>query len=440
MKPTFLLGLVLAAAMGVAVVAKQGPSLDGERVQPLLGFGSAPSSGGGTTDPGTATGNTGEEAPFFDDSALQEIRFVINTKDWETLKVNYLSNEYYPCDFTWRGTTVRNIGIRSRGTGSRSGIKPGLRVDFNRYTNGQTFLGLKSFVLRNNTQDTTNIHERLSMLLFRRMGERAPRETHAKMYVNNEYVGLFTVVESIDKDFLQKNMGENGGNLYKYDYPADGTPYYFEDRGSDGNTYVPLPFKPETNENDPQPQYIAQWVQTVNQSSAAAFQSAVGEYIDLSAFIRHVAVEVFVGDYDGFIGNYGINNFYVYRYNNQKKFQLIPWDKSEAFKAGPESNIFHNLNDVPDAVRNRFMTRVLSFPDLYAKYLDTLDAIADSAASGNWMEQEVQKEYGQIRDAALADTTKPYTNDEFEGSIQGILNFVRNRSALVKAQTAASRH
>ena len=52
-------------------------------------------------------------------------------------------------------------------------------------------------------------------------------------------------------------------------------------------------------------------MQTVNQSSAAAFQSAVGEFIDLGKFIKHVAVEVFVGDYDGFIGNYGINNFRV---------------------------------------------------------------------------------------------------------------------------------
>ena len=54
-------------------------------------------------------------APFFDDSVLQEIRFTINSKDWQTLKDNYLSNEYYPCDFEWRGQKVRNVGIRSRG-------------------------------------------------------------------------------------------------------------------------------------------------------------------------------------------------------------------------------------------------------------------------------------------------------------------------------------
>src|SRR5262245_61082015 len=39
--------------------------------------------------------------PFFDDTVLHEIRLAINSKDWETLKANYLANDYYPCDFRW---------------------------------------------------------------------------------------------------------------------------------------------------------------------------------------------------------------------------------------------------------------------------------------------------------------------------------------------------
>lgn len=428
MKAT-LLAAVLVLVTGLAPVSAQGTG-EKARIQPLLGFGTTPSGGPGTP--------TGADA-FFDDAVLQEIRFTINSKDWQTLKENYLSNEYYPCDFEWRGQKVRNVGIRSRGTGSRSGIKPGLRVDFDRYTTGQRFLGLKSFVLRNNTQDMTNLHERLSMLLFRRMGEPASRETHAKMFVNDEYVGLFTIVESVDKDFLKRNLGEDSGYLYKFDYPADGTPWYFEDKGSDPAAYVPLPFKPETNESNPRPEYIVQWVQAVNQSSTAAFPTAVSEFIDFEAFIRHVAVEVFIGDYDGFIGNWGVNNFYVYRFDNQKRFHLIPWDKSEAFKAGADSSIFHNLNDVSDSERNRLMTRILSYPDLYNRYLDTLAAIATSAADGNWLEQEIQREYAQVRDAARADTQKPYSNDDFEASIQGLIAFARTRSAQILAQVAAAR-
>src|SRR4029079_13696955 len=85
------------------------------------------------------------EAAFFDDTVLHEIRLTINTKDYQSLTDNYLADTYYPCDFTWRDIVIRNGGIRSRGLASRSSIKPGLRVDFDRYTTDQKFLGLKSF-------------------------------------------------------------------------------------------------------------------------------------------------------------------------------------------------------------------------------------------------------------------------------------------------------
>ena len=71
---------------------------------------------------------------LFNDAVLHEIRLEINSRDWQTLKDNYLTNEYYPCDFRWNGQVVRNVGIRSRGQASRSATKPSLRVDFNRYT------------------------------------------------------------------------------------------------------------------------------------------------------------------------------------------------------------------------------------------------------------------------------------------------------------------
>src|SRR5437773_8352024 len=85
---------------------------------------------------------------FFDDTVVHDISLTINSRDWQALKDHYLDDTYYPSDFRWRDQVLRNIGIRSRGTGSRSGVKPGLRVDFNRYTSGQSLLGLKSFVLR----------------------------------------------------------------------------------------------------------------------------------------------------------------------------------------------------------------------------------------------------------------------------------------------------
>src|SRR5439155_7327207 len=141
---------------------------------------------------------------FFDDSVLHDVYLTMNMKDWQTLQIHYLDNDYYTCNFKWRTTTLTSIAIRSRGTGSRNQAKPGLRVDFDRNVTGQKFLGLKSFILRNNTQDASSMHERIAMQLFRRIGLPAPREAHTRLWVNNRYVGMYMIVESVDKTFLQK--------------------------------------------------------------------------------------------------------------------------------------------------------------------------------------------------------------------------------------------
>jgi spore coat protein CotH len=387
-------------------------------------------------------------AEFFDDSVVHELRLWINSRDWETLKTNFLSNAYYPADLQWQTTTVRNVGIRSRGNGSRSGFKPGLRVDIDRYSTTQKFLGLKSFVLRNNTQDPSQLHEFLSMLFFRRMGLPAPREAFARLFVNNQYSGLYTIVEAVDKSFLTRQFGENDGYLFDYDYPADAAPFYFEDRGRAPATYVPLPFKPETHETNPRPEVIADMVRAVNESSAAVFRGAVAEFIDLAHFIRYVATEVFLADQDGFLGNWGMNNFFMYRPDFSTQFKLIVWDKSQAFD-GLAYPIWHNISDVPDVNRNRLMARALEYSDLRDLYLDTLLEAGRSASevpldtqpgdARGWLEREIDRAFALINTSVLTDTLKPYTNDEFLASVDALRLFARQRTAFVNADVAASR-
>jgi spore coat protein CotH len=386
-------------------------------------------------------------APLFDDSVLHEIRLTVNSKDWASLKEHFQDNTYYPADLRWRDQVVRNIGIRSRGTGSRRPNKPGLRIDFNRYTTGQTFLDLKSILLRNNSQDATNLRERLAMLFFRRLGIVAEREAHTRLYVNNEYLGLFTIVESPDKDFLQKNLGENDGHLYEFAFDneavlAGAAPFVFQYLGSNPALYTPSPFKPETLESDPQGDVLARFVQAINDTSSAAWRSNVSAYLDLPRFIRHLAVENFMAEEDGLTGDYGPNNFYLYRYVNTTKFLFLPWDKSNAFWDANFS-IFHNINDGPEDHRNRLVVRALQEADLLQLYLGTMIECADSAGAIDagqtqpWLAGEIQREYDQVHQAALDDTLL-FTNAEFEAAITDLKAFPANRITTVRAQVAAA--
>jgi hypothetical protein len=394
--------------------------------------------------------------PFFDDSVLHDIYLTINSRDWESLKVNYLDNSYYPCDFKWRDQVVRNIGIRSRGTGSRSGVKPGLRVDFNRYTSGQEFLGLKSVVLRNNTQDPSNMRERLSMLFFRRMGLVAEREAHARLFINNSYAGLYTIVESIDKTFLKKNLGEDNGNLYEYKFDNSApVPFTFGYPGNDPALYTPLPFSPQTNATDPRGDILERLFWTINVASDAVWKTSMAELLDLSKFIRHLGIENFLAEEDGLTGFYGPNNFDFYRFENTNLFQFLPWDKSNTFWESPSYSIFRNIEDGQENHRNRLVLRAFQFPELRELYLNTLLECADSILQApvvtptpsptpgptiGWLEFQVTRMADQIRDANYADPSREaYTNADWDESIRFLTNWAQTRSDIVRAQVAADR-
>jgi spore coat protein CotH len=385
---------------------------------------------------------------FFDDTVVHDIRLTINGRDLTSLHVNYLSNEYYPVNFVWRDKALQGVGIRSRGTGSRSGVKPGLRIDFDRWASDQKFLGLKSVILRNQTQDASNLRERLSMLFFRRMAVPAEREAHARLFFGNDFAGLYTIVESVDKVFLKKNYGEDTSNLYEFHFDnSEGhIPFIFKYLGGDGDLYVPTPFKPETKETDTQPQFIERLIWTIDQAGDAAWRQSIAEFLDLPKFIRHLAIESFLAEEDGITGDYGPNNFYFYRYENKSLFQFIPWDKSNTFWDAPSPDylILRNVEVGPDDHRNRLVQRALKYPDLWTLYLDTLVECANSASAGattganpqpGWLEAEVQREYLQIRDAALADTLI-FTNAQFEQAIVDLKAFVKGRSDAVKTQVA----
>ena len=393
--------------------------------------------------------------PFFDGSVLHDLYLTINSRDWTSLKEHFLENTYYPATLTWNGQIVRNIGIRSRGTGSRSGFKPGLRFDFDYYTTDQKFLGLKSFILRNNTQDPSGMRERLSMALFKRMGLAAEREAHARLFINNVYTGLFTIVESLDKTFLTKNFNENDGHLYEFafDNTATASVFNFGYPGADAALYSPRPFKPETRESDPQGEVIERLFWTANIAGDAVWRTSIEEFLDMKKFIRHLAIETFLAEEDGLTGDYGPNNFYFYRFLNTTKFMFLPWDKSNTFWENPSYSILRNVEDGADNKRNRLVLRALNDPELRELWLNTLLECADSitqpavaatattaAVATPWLEYEVARIAGQITAATYADPSREvFTNADFDESVRFLTNWAQTRSNIVRAQVAADR-
>jgi len=65
-----------------------------------------------------------------------------------------------------------------------------------------------------------------------------------------------------------------------------------------------------------------------NEASDADFERDVGEYLYLAVFIRHLAVERYISDIDGFLGDWGPNNVFIYRFEGRNLSAVIPWTRT----------------------------------------------------------------------------------------------------------------
>jgi len=371
---------------------------------------------------------------LFNPDVLQRIDLWLNSADWEKLKANFQENTYYPAQLNWNGITVENVGIRSRGLGSRRGTKPGLRVDMDHYSTGQHFLGLKSFVLDNLSQDPSGIRETVTMRFFTRLGIPAPRETFCRLYVRGVYVGLYGLVESVDKTMMGRVFGEINGNLqndgylFEYNYVL-GSPWRFNYEGSDLAPYKTR-FDIKTNESHGDVKIwgpIEELVRLVNNTDVSQWDAIVGARVDLPEFVRYIAAQNFTAQNDGFNGYDGMNNFFFYRLEDSTKNVFIAWDEDVGFLQ-PDFGITTRLDE------NVLTRKTLSVSTYASQYFSALLEAADNAS--DWMRGEMQRQFDMINDAMIADPVKLWTVDEYQAEKVKLLAFPDARITYVRCEVA----
>ncbi len=388
--------------------------------------------GGGTGSPGSPSepttppaGQAPAGAPIFNPGVLHEARLDLDPSAWQALRDNFLSNQYYAANLTIDGVAVLQVGIRSRGEGSRSEDKPGLKVEFDKYVPAQEYYGYKSLVLDNMTQDPSFLRERLALLVFEAMGIAAPRNAFARLTVNGQYWGLYALVEPVSKPFLEARLGEKSGTLFDYEWIY---PYDFSWRGPAAESYVPLPFQPETNETKPDvADGLVSFIQAINETPDASFVSVMGGRLDVDRFLTHVAIENALAEGDGIVGDFGANNFYLYEYGAKNRFVFIPWDKDNTFSNGSWP-LYRNLE------ANVLTRRLTADPAKRKVYADAVGRAATSYVNSRWLTPQLESAYQQIRGAALSDPRKPFTNGLFEAAVDGLRGVIAAREGDVQAQ------
>jgi spore coat protein CotH len=369
-------------------------------------------------------------ASLFDPTVMHDISMWMNSRDLDAIRVHYDLNTHYPVDFETSGTTVHNVSVRSRGGGSRNASKLGLLVEFSRYATGQTLQGHRALVLDNLWQDPPMLRERVAMALFARMGVPAPLESPARVSINGTRQGVYSIVESLDDQFLTR-VGAGDGYLFEFHWLQ---PYYFEDLGDDLNAYVPF-FEARTRDTESLTTLytpIRQMLAAINEPSDTLWRSRVEPYVDLPQLLTHVAVETFLSEFDGLLGYAGLNNFYIYRSAGSTRHQFFPWDRDNAFQE-VDASIFRRADE------NILVRRALTYPDLYSYYLDALEQTARAAAQDGFLDSQIRTGAAVIEADAAVDINTPFTQDQRLNAIASLLEFARRRPDIVLAQVADAR-
>jgi hypothetical protein len=363
-----------------------------------------------------------------------------------------------------------DFGMRTSGNFTKGTPKSSLKIDF--AGKRQRWLGMDKLNLKAMWNDPSQMREALAWELFEDAGVPASGHGYARVCIGGQYMGLFSMIEQVDKAFLEDRFGKNDdGNLYKA-YWGDIGPATLEHRtgaeGDDGGAQYrqsgdmdERTWRLQTNDaedDDPAHQTyddLAELARVINGVGfdgrgddvfeSREWQRAVEDIFDVKAFLRWAGTSMLLGAWD----NYWATPANYYLYNSGKKgagkafmenpyFHFIPWDYDNSLgidRFGTEWQ-YADLLDWSAATRSYhggdgasplpMIENLLKNEYFRSYYLDHIEHMLDTRFNEQWFTERIGQEgsgglWDQVRNAAFLESDTPagpahtgrqFTNDQ----------------------------
>lgn len=389
---------------------------------------------------------------IFASSFIHVINFNFSqTGFWDSLTANYTLDRYMMCTLTFDGFTLDSVGVKLKGNSSynNSGMKKSFKVDLAEYVPNQDIEDLNKFNLNNGFKDPSFLREKVALDFYNLYALPAPRCTYAKVYINNQYWGLYTLVEEVNKDFLDDRFNDKGGNLFKGDPSGD-----LKWLGASQSFYTNK-YELKTNETVNDWSDLIQLINIINNTTTAEFQDSLNAYLNVNEYLYQRAVTDAFVNLDSYMGSG--HNYYLYHDSLSGKWRWIVWDVNESFgnfNMGMNSTQIKNLSAffISSPNSNRPLDqKIMANTSLKQQYADALCDIL-SWNFCNWvMWPKIDSLANRIRNDVYADPNKFFTNQNFEdnivmdlnlqnfpgGTCQGIKPFILARRAALASELSA---
>ena len=229
--------------------------------------------------------------------------------------------------------------------------------------------------------------------------------------MNGEYLGVYSHVESVRKDFLKRHFTKASGNLY-------------EGQISDFTEKASGTFEGKTNENKNDRSDLLKAIKALAVPDDQLLD-AVGKVLDLDGFYRYWAMECLIGFNDGYTGNQ--NNFFIYNDPGSGRFKFIPWGADGVFRArsGKASQAGTPISVMAEgAVAHRFYKTELGRKRYRSELLQVLDEV--------WDEQALQAKLDK-----LVPMLRPHTHLPprlYDRAVDSVRHFISKRRNMLAAE------
>lgn len=274
---------------------------------------------------GTVTEQSAQDTNVFVEDKVVDVKITIPDSDFQDMLDHASDEEYHSASVDYNGKTITNVGIRTKGNLSLRSVvqmddsdRYSFKLSFDEYISGQNLYGLDKINLNNNYSDASYMREFLTYEMSEMLGLPTPKHSFVRIYVNDEYKGLYLAVEQVDDQFIESHYEDTTGTLYKGLMTGSGSDLQWID--DDADSYTGLDVKSESQDKDA----LINMLDKLNHDSTTPYT----DYLDVDSILEYLTLNVVTNNTDSYIGG-NKQNYYLYEHGGV--FSMIPWDYNMAF-------------------------------------------------------------------------------------------------------------
>lgn len=307
--------------------------------------------------------------------------------------------------------TYTNVGVHLKGgPGSYRSLddQPSFTLNFDKFAEHQTFHGLKKLHLNSSVQDASYLSEKICRELFEAAGVPAPQAGHARVTFNERAMGLYVLVEGVNKQFLKRHFTDATGNVY------------------DGHSGTDVQDKLPTNSGDNPSDHrgLRALAAAIRVSNPKDRWTQIQRTLDVDRFLSFVAMEAMLGHWDGY--TVGRNNYRIFHDLQQDRMVFLP--------QGLDQVLNESQAPIIPRLQGLVARAVLEIPEARARYLSRVAELATNVFQPEAITQRIQEVTARVQ-AALRESDPTGASAQAQKA-RGLLRRFQKRADFLRRQFA----